>query len=159
MDLIFIYTDGSCPGNQHKNAPGGYGVVILSEDGKYRKELSKGFSNTTNNRMELRGVLAGLSALGEKGRVKVVTDSKYITEAINQGWLEKWQNNGWRNAQKKRVANRDLWEMLVYLLARHEVEFQWVSSHSGHPENAWCDYLAQKAAHGDSGPLVPDPRG
>jgi ribonuclease HI len=109
--------------------------------------------------MELRGVIAGLAALKRKCRVMVVTDSKYVTEAINQGWLEKWQAKGWKNAQKKPVANRDLWEELLMLLERHEAVFQWVRSHSGHPENSWCDYLAKKAACGDSGPLVPDKLG
>jgi ribonuclease HI len=152
----YIFTDGACPGNQHANARGGYGVVLLTEDGTTRKELSRGYLNTTNNRMELRAVVAGLSALERECRAVVTTDSKYVADAIRQGWLENWQRNGWKNAQRKPVANRDLWEALLPLLARHEVEFRWVRGHSGHLENERCDALAVAAARGESGPLVSD---
>lgn len=155
MEEVRIYSDGSCLGNP---GPGGYGVVLLTEDGTGRKELSRGYRDTTNNRMELLGVIAGLSTLKRKCRAIVTTDSKYVADAIRKGWLEKWQQNGWKTSQRKPVLNRDLWEALLPLLARHEVQFEWVQGHTGHPENERCDFLANAAARGEFGPLLEDER-
>ena len=106
------------------------------------KELSGGEKETTNNRMELTTVIEALSALKEPCKVTLTTDSKYVCEAINQGWVYSWQKNGWRKADKKSALNVDLWEKLLPLLDTHEVTFIWVKGHAGHPENERCDELA-----------------
>lgn len=141
MKTIEIFTDGACSGNP---GPGGYGV-ILKFNGK-EKSLSKGFKNTTNNRMELRAVIAGLSALTEKCKVRLYSDSKYIIDAVNNGWAERWRNNGWKRNKKEYALNPDLWERLLQLLEEHEVKFIWVKGHAGHVENEKCDALAVAAS-------------
>jgi ribonuclease HI len=141
MKEVDIFTDGACSGNP---GPGGYGV-ILKFNGQ-EKMLSKGFKNTTNNRMELLAVIAGLSALNEKCKVRLFSDSKYIIDAINKGWAVRWKNNGWKRNKKKYALNSDLWEKLLKLLLHHEVEFVWVKGHSGHDENERCDSLAVAAS-------------
>ncbi len=134
---IELFTDGACSGNP---GPGGWGAV-LRYNGR-EKELSGGEKNTTNNRMELTAVIEGLSALKEPCRVLLTTDSKYVVDAINKGWVYSWQKNGWKKADKKPALNVDLWEKLLLLLDRHSVEFIWVKGHAGHPENERCDALA-----------------
>jgi ribonuclease HI len=137
MKSVDIFTDGACSGNP---GPGGWGVVLRF--GEHEKELSGGEKNTTNNRMELTAAIMGLSALKEKCRVRLVTDSKYVADGITKGWAESWKKNGWRKADKKPALNPDLWEKLLELVSYHEVTIDWVKGHAGHPENERCDKLA-----------------
>lgn len=137
MKFVEIFTDGACSGNP---GPGGWGA-ILKYNG-HEKELSGGEKETTNNRMELTGVIMALKALKEPCQVVVTTDSKYVCDAINQNWVQKWKDNGWRKADKKPALNVDLWEQLLQLLAVHSVTFKWVKGHNNHPENERCDKLA-----------------
>ncbi len=134
---IELFTDGACSGNP---GPGGWGA-ILRYSGK-EKELSGGEAETTNNRMELSAVIAGLSALKEPCRVALCTDSKYVADGIMQGWAKSWRARGWRKADGKPALNPDLWEKLLDLLEVHEVEITWIKGHNGHPENERCDALA-----------------
>ena len=137
MDQVYLYTDGACSGNP---GPGGWGT-ILRYNGVV-KELSGGEAQTTNNRMELTAVIAGLSALKKPCKVILTTDSKYVCDAVVQGWAVKWRQNGWMRNKKEPALNPDLWERLLDLLEEHEVEFRWVKGHAGHPENERCDELA-----------------
>lgn len=137
MKKVEIFTDGACSGNP---GPGGWGA-ILKYNGR-EKELSGGEKETTNNRMELTGVIQALKALKEPCIVTVTTDSKYVCDAINLEWVYKWRSNGWRKADKKPALNVDLWEQLLDLLQTHTVTFQWVKGHNDHPENERCDKLA-----------------
>lgn len=134
---IEIFTDGACSGNP---GPGGYGVILRF--GSTTKELSGGEAHTTNNRMELMGVITGLSALKEPCEVKLYSDSKYIIDAVNQGWAKKWRANGWKRGKNEPALNSDLWAMLLDLLDTQDVTFIWVKGHAGHPENERCDTLA-----------------
>ena len=134
---VEIFTDGACSGNP---GPGGWGAVLRFMGRE--KELSGGEVDTTNNRMELTAVIEALSALKEPCKVSLTTDSKYVCDAINQGWVYSWQKNGWRKADKKPALNVDLWEKLLPLLERHDVTFLWVKGHAGHLENERCDELA-----------------
>lgn len=134
---IELFTDGACSGNP---GPGGWGVVLRYKD--HIKEMSGGEEQTTNNRMELTAVIEGLSVLKEKCNVTLTTDSKYVVDAVTKGWVYSWKNNGWRKADKKPALNVDLWEKLLQLLEMHNVEFNWVKGHAGHPENERCDALA-----------------
>ena len=151
MKKITAYTDGACSGNP---GPGGYGV-LLNYNG-HQKELSAGFSNTTNNRMELMGVITALETVKEPCEVTIVTDSQYIVNAVEKGWARKWRSNGWMRNKKESALNPDLWERLLNLLDKHNVKFQWVRGHNGHPENERCDQLAVEAASKPS--LPPDKR-
>jgi ribonuclease HI len=141
MKKVKIYTDGACSGNP---GPGGYGVIL--ECGKRKKELSAGFRNTTNNRMEMMAVIAGLSALKEPCEVTVVSDSRYVVDAVEKGWARKWQANGWMRNKTQKALNVDLWQKLLKLLDKHPVSFVWVRGHNHHPENERCDRLAVTAA-------------
>ena len=143
MKKVEIYTDGACSGNP---GPGGYGVILKRNH--HIKELSAGYKNTTNNRMELRAVIAGLQALKEKCNVKIYSDSKYIVDAVRQGWALRWQKNNWYRNKNEKALNPDLWQILLDLLSKHRVEFIWVRGHAGHPENERCDKLAVTAAAG-----------
>ncbi len=134
---VFIFSDGACSGNP---GPGGYGVILRCE-GK-EKELSGGEADTTNNRMELTGVIVGLSALKYPCKVTVQTDSKYVVDGIEKGWAKSWRKNGWIKSDKKPALNSDLWEELLELLEIHEVSFAWIKGHAGHAENERCDRLA-----------------
>jgi ribonuclease HI len=145
MKKIEIFTDGACSGNP---GPGGYGVILKNND--KIKELSAGYRKTTNNRMELRAVIAGLNALKEKCDVKLYSDSKYIVDAIRQGWAKRWQRNNWYRNKNEKALNPDLWEKVLDLIDFHNVEFIWVKGHAGHPENERCDKLAVKAASGEN---------
>ena len=138
---VIIYTDGSSLGNP---GPGGWAAILLAHG--TRKEISQGYQQTTNNRMEIRGVLHGLAALKRPCRVRLYTDSRYVCDAVEQGWIQNWLKNGWKTAGKKPVKNQDLWERLIPLLKTHEVRLVWVKAHAGHPENERCDELAKKAA-------------
>jgi ribonuclease HI len=148
MKKITIYSDGACSGNP---GPGGYGTIL-----KYNgtvKELSGGFRDTTNNRMEIMGAIAGLEVLKEPCEVTIVTDSQYLVNAIEKGWAEKWRANGWMRNNKDKALNPDLWERLLALLKIHTVTFTWVRGHNGHPENERCDCLAVAAASGQNLPI------
>lgn len=139
---VCIYTDGACIGNP---GPGGWAAILKS--GPHSKKISGGEKYTTNNRMELTAIIKGLEALKKKCNVKIYTDSKYIHDAINKKWIEKWIKSNWLNAAKKPVKNRELWERLIELLNNHEVKIFWVKGHSGHTENERCDFLARQEAN------------
>ena len=145
MKKVYIYTDGACSGNP---GPGGYGT-ILKFNGQ-EKELSAGYKDTTNNRMELMAIIAGLESLKEECEVELYSDSKYIIDAVNQGWARRWRQNGWKRNKKDAAKNPDLWERLLDLLNEHKVWMHWVKGHAGHPENERCDQLAVEAAAGDN---------
>ncbi len=136
---INIYTDGACSGNPGK---GGFGILMRVPEKKYQKTFSTGFKLTTNNRMELMAVIVALSKIKEEGHdVHVYTDSKYVSDAINQNWIAGWVKRSWKN-----VKNPDLWQALIPLLKKHKVEFHWVKGHAGHAENEICDQLAVAAS-------------
>ena len=145
---VSIYSDGSARSNPE--GPGGYGTVIHYVDTKgqlHVREFSAGYKKTTNNRMELMGVITGLEALTKPCEVEVISDSKYVTDAFNKGWVDNWIFNNWRTSQKKTVLNRDLWLRLLKAMDPHKVT--WVKGHAGHPENERCDQLATEAADGE----------
>lgn len=143
---IEIYTDGSSLGNPGR---GGYGVVLKS--GSHRKELSQGFKFTTNNRMELMAVIEALKSIKNKDyKVVLNTDSQLIVNTMTKGWLESWQQKGWKKADKKPVLNRDLWEQVVELRKGLNIEWKWVKAHVGIEENERCDELAKSAADSDN---------
>ena len=135
---IQIFTDGACRGNPGR---GGWGVILRS--GSHEKELFGGEQSTTNNRMELRAAIEGLAALKRPSRVTVTTDSQYVRQGITQ-WIEGWKRNQWRTSAKKPVKNQDLWQLLDQLTSRHEVTWEWVKGHSGHPDNELADALANR---------------
>lgn len=137
MKHVDIYTDGACRNNPGR---GGWGAILVY--GNKEKELSGGEPMTTNNRMELSAVIAALSALKERCAVTLTTDSQYVVNAIEKGWLDSWKRNGWRKSDKSKVLNVDLWEKLIDLLDTHDVSFVWVRGHNGHPYNERCDVLA-----------------
>jgi len=137
MKKVELYTDGACRGNPGK---GGWGAILVYSG--VEKELSGGERMTTNNRMELMAAIEGLSALKEPCEVTLTSDSKYLTDAINQGWLESWKKKGWKKADKSAVLNVELWQKIDELIAKHKVKFVWVHGHTGHPYNERCDLLA-----------------
>ncbi len=137
---VQIFSDGSCLGNP---GPGGYGVVLVH--GEHRKELSRGFRHTTNNRMELLAAIVGLESLKQPCDVTLTSDSEYVRQGITQ-WIKGWKRNGWRTASKAPVKNADLWRQLDEAAGRHAVNWKWVKGHAGHPENERCDLLARTAA-------------
>jgi len=141
MKEVKIYTDGACIGNP---GPGGYGVVLIY--GNHRKEFSGGFRKTTNNRMELFAAIAGLKKLKERCKVELFSDSKYLVDAINKGWVDRWRANGWHRKGSQMASNIDLWIALSELYEFHEVEFIWVKGHADNIENNRCDELANSAA-------------
>jgi ribonuclease HI len=136
MKHVTIYTDGACSGNP---GPGGWGAILMY--GKYKKELSGGERMTTNNRMELLGVITALEQLKEPCKVSLYTDSQYIVSAINEGWLKSWKARGWKRREGE-LKNPDLWQRLSALLERHDVEFIWVKGHAENAYNNRCDELA-----------------
>lgn len=140
MKQVNIYSDGACSGNP---GPGGYGTII--EYKGVTKELSDGFADTTNNRMELLGAIVGLEALREPCQVTLYSDSRYLCESVNQRWVYGWQARGWKKADKKPALNVDLWQRLLPLLETHQVTFVWIKGHAGHPMNEKCDALAVAA--------------
>lgn len=142
MKEVMMYSDGSC---LHNPGPGGYGVILRYRG--HEKELTAGYKLTTNNRMELRAVIAGLQQLKEPCRVTVCTDSQYVKNGITS-WIKSWKRNGWRTSTKAPVKNQDLWQLLDQECLRHEVSWTWVKGHAGHPENERCDALARTAAQG-----------
>ena len=137
MKRVEIYTDGSCRGNP---GVGGWGAVLIY--GAHKRELSGGEAQTTNNRMELTAVIEALSLLKEPCEVILTSDSKYVIDALEQGWAEGWKKRGWKKADKSPALNPDLWERLLELVHRHQVTTVWVKGHAGHPYNERCDQLA-----------------
>ncbi|MCR5293879.1 MAG: ribonuclease HI [Lachnospiraceae bacterium] len=147
MKTVQLFSDGAARGNP--DGPGGYGVVLKYTDAKgilHEREYAEGFQKTTNNRMELLGVIVGLEQLKLPCRVEVYSDSQYVINAFNKGWISSWQKKGWIKSDKKPVLNRDLWERLLAAAAPHDIEWNWVKGHAGHPENERCDFLAASAA-------------
>ena len=135
--LVKVYTDGAARGNP--DGPGGYGAVLEYVDGKgqlHTKELSQGYTKTTNNRMELMAV-------------EVYSDSQYVVNAFNQHWVDGWIKKSWKRGKNEPVKNVDLWKRLLEVKSRHQVTFHWVKGHDGHPQNERCDQLATTAADGN----------
>ena len=137
--MVELFTDGACRGNP---GPGGWGVVMRYKDSE--KTLYGGERDTTNNRMELMAAIQGLEALNRDCAVTLVTDSKYVKNGITE-WMANWKRNGWRTAAKKPVKNVDLWQRLDKAIEGHDIAWEWVKGHSGHPENEMADALANKA--------------
>ena len=137
MKTVTLYTDGACSGNP---GPGGWGAIL--EFNGTEKELSGGEESTTNNRMELTAVIAGLSALKEPCIVELYSDSKYVIDGLSKGWAESWRKNGWKKADKKPALNPDLWEKLLDLTNIHTLHYHWVKGHADNPKNNRCDQLA-----------------
>ncbi len=152
LKSVTIYTDGACLGNP---GPGGYAAILISGD--QRKEISGGFNNTTNNRMELMAAIKGLEALKKPCRVTLYSDSQYLVESMTQGWARRWQASGWKRNKKEYALNVDLWKQLLKLCEQHQVEFKWTRGHVGTPENERCDYLANLAANQPNLPDDPNP--
>jgi ribonuclease HI len=142
LKAVTIWTDGACTGNP---GPGGYGVVLLY--GEKRREISAGYRRTTNNRMEIMAVIAGLEALRYRCAVTVYTDSQYVANSITRGWARGWRAKAWVRDGKP-VPNADLWKRMLELCAQHEVKFEWVKGHAGTAENERCDRLSVEAARG-----------
>ncbi|HJD41882.1 MAG TPA: ribonuclease HI [Candidatus Mediterraneibacter quadrami] len=148
--FVKIYTDGAARGNP--DGPGGYGSVLEYVDTKgelHVKEISRGYVRTTNNRMELMAVIAGLEALNRPCEVEVYSDSQYVVNAFNQHWVDGWVKKGWKRGKNEPVKNVDLWKRLLEAKEKHSVTFHWVKGHDGHPQNERCDELATSAADGD----------
>jgi ribonuclease HI len=142
MAELYAYTDGACSGNP---GPGGWGVLLRAMAGETvlkERELKGGEAETTNNRMELLAAIQALEALERPARITIVTDSAYVKNGVT-GWIHGWKRNGWRTSAKKPVKNVELWQRLDTAQARHEVTWEWVKGHAGHPENEQADALAR----------------
>ncbi len=142
MPDLYAYTDGACSGNP---GPGGWGAILIARDGETvlkERELNGGDALTTNNKMELMAAIAALEALDRPTSVTVVTDSSYVKDGITS-WIHGWKKRGWKTAGKKPVKNEDLWKRLDAAQARHDVTWEWVKGHAGHPENERADALAR----------------
>lgn len=144
MTTYKVYTDGSSLGNP---GPGGYGIVLTN--GEKTQEYSQGYRKTTNNRMELLATIVALEKIPSNAKVEIYSDSSYVVNAINQNWLENWQKKGWKTANKKPVKNKDLWLRLLKQLKTHDIAWNWVKGHAGHPQNERCDLLAVQAAQSE----------
>ena len=147
---VTIFTDGAARGNP--DGPGGYGTILQYVDPAgtlHEREFSAGYKKTTNNRMEFMAAIIGLEALRKPCRVDLYSDSKYLTDAFNQKWIDSWQKKNWKTSSGSAVKNRELWERLLRAMEPHSVSFHWVKGHDGHPENERCDQLATSAADGD----------
>lgn len=149
-DQVRIHTDGSCLGNP---GPGGWAARLACRGTV--KSISGGFRKSTNNRMELFAAIMALEALTRPCSVELYTDSRYVRDGVEKGWLASWQRRGWKKADRKPVLNRDLWERLSGQLERHRVRLYWVEGHAGHAENEEVDALARSQAAKDG--LPPDP--
>jgi len=147
---VVIYTDGSSRGNP---GPGGYGTVLEYVDTKgnlHTREYSAGYELTTNNRMELMGVIVGLEALTKACTVDVYSDSQYVVKAFTEHWIDGWIQKNWKQGTKNPVKNIDLWKRLLEAKRKHQVLFHWIKGHAGHPQNERCDRLATQAADGEN---------
>ena len=143
MPELFAYTDGACSGNP---GPGGWGALLLARDGDdivKERTLCGGEAETTNNRMELKAAIEALNALDRPSQITVVTDSAYVKGGITE-WMANWKKRGWKTASKSPVKNVDLWQQLDEAASRHDVKWEWVKGHAGHPENERADELARK---------------
>ena len=140
MKTVTIYTDGACSGNP---GPGGWGAILRYKD--VEREMSGGEAMTTNNRMELLGVISALEALKEPCVVELWSDSKYVIDGLEKGWAASWRKRGWIKSDKKPALNPDLWERLLDLTARHQMRYHWVKGHAENPYNNRCDALAVAA--------------
>lgn len=141
---VTLYTDGACSGNPGK---GGYGSILVFTDSsgkKHEKELSEGFVHTTNNQMELLAVIVGLEALKKPCKVKIISDSKYVVDSIEKGWLDNWVAKNWIKSGKP-VPNTELWKRLIKASQGHDIELEWIKGHAGHEYNERCDKLAVEA--------------
>lgn len=145
MKFVEIFTDGACSGNPGK---GGYGAIL--KYGDVTKEISQGFNNTTNNRMELLAAICALEILKEPCKVDLYSDSKYLVDSVSLGWIEKWKAKGWKRSSNEMAKNIDLLKRLLLQLERHDVKFIWVKGHDGHPQNERCDTLAVNAYNGEN---------
>ena len=134
MKKVTLYTDGACSGNP---GPGGWGAIL--QYGEHKRELSGGEPSTTNNRMELTGVIAALEALKEPCEIDLYSDSKYVIDALEKGWAEGWRRRGWIKPDKKPALNPDLWERLLDLIAQHTVRLHWVKGHAQNVHNNRCE--------------------
>ncbi len=142
MTHLFAYTDGACSGNP---GPGGWGALLVARDGEAvlrERALSGGEALTTNNRMELLAAISALEALERPAAITIVTDSAYVKNGVSS-WIHGWKRNGWRTADRKPVKNVDLWQRLDAARERHDVTWEWVKGHAGHPENERADELAR----------------
>ena len=151
---VTLYTDGACSGNPGK---GGYGAILVHVDAngvKHEKEFSAGYQNTTNNQMELLAVIVGLEALKKPCNVKIISDSKYVVDSIEKGWLDNWVAKGWRKSDNKPVPNCELWKRLISAKKNHDIELEWIKGHAGHEYNERCDKLAVEAYKKDD--LIPN---
>lgn len=149
--LVKIYTDGAARGNP--DGPGGYGTILQYTDVKgtlHEREFSGGYRKTTNNRMELMAAIAGLEALTKPCQVELYSDSKYLTDAFNQHWIDGWVRKGWKRGKNEPVKNTELWKRLLTAMEPHQVRYIWVKGHDGHEQNERCDRLATSAADGDN---------
>ena len=148
MQKVKIYSDGSARGNPL--GPGGYGTVVKYVDDKNKvikvEEFTKGYSVTSNNRMELMGAIIGLESLTEPSEVEIISDSSYLVNAFNQKWIDNWIMNGWKTSNKSKVKNQELWRRMLSAKSPHKCTFIWVKGHNGHPENERCDFLATCSA-------------
>ncbi|MGJ8655338.1 MAG: ribonuclease HI [Akkermansiaceae bacterium] len=145
MKKVLIYTDGSSRGNP---GPGGYGALLLC--GEHKKEKSGGYTETTNNRMELMAVIVALESLKVPCEVEVISDSRYVINAMDKGWIHGWCKRGWNKADKKPLKNTDLWKRLYVTVRSHDVKWTWVKGHAGNQYNERCDHLATSAALGEN---------
>ncbi|MGH7530951.1 MAG: ribonuclease HI [Gemmatimonadales bacterium] len=145
---VSLYVDGACTGNP---GPGGYAALII--DGGTETQVIGGYRRTTNNRMELMAVIAGLAALPRPSTVTVFCDSLYVVKAMTRGWVHRWKARGWMRTPRERALNIDLWERLLALCQRHDVRFQWVRGHADDERNNVCDELARTAAAADALPV------
>jgi len=148
LQEVQIYADGACKRNP---GPGGYGAVLRSNG--QEKILSGGFRLTTNNRMEMLGVIAALESLSNASTVTITSDSKYVVDAVSKGWARKWRGNNWKKSDGQKALNQDLWIRLLNLCESHHVKFVWVRGHDGHPENERCDQMATTAAAKENLPV------
>jgi len=142
---ILLFTDGGAEPNP---GMGGFGVIL--KYGDYVKEFSMGYELTTNNRMELMAVIFGIEKIKIEAQVEVYSDSKYVVDGIVKGWAENWERNNWIRRKGNLILNKDLWERLLDVIDKHEVSFNWVKGHAGHPENERCDFLAYEAIHSEN---------
>lgn len=139
MKQIEIFTDGACSGNP---GPGGWGAILRYPAKNYEKALSGGEANTTNNRMELTALIRALEQLKEPCEITLCSDSKYVIDGLEKGWAKGWKARGWKKSDKSPALNPDLWERLLELCERHQIHYQWIRGHAGHPENERCDRMA-----------------
>lgn len=147
---VTLYTDGACSGNP---GAGGYGAILVHIDTngiKHEKEFSEGYKMTTNNQMELLAVIIGLEALKKPCKVKIISDSKYVVDSIDKGWLDNWVAKGWKKTGNKPVPNTELWKRLIKAKAPHDIELEWIKGHAGHEYNERCDRLAVAAYKKDN---------